>query len=100
MNGRFSVLRWWQWPTVVLGTVRLWLLGATILPATWRGRDPHPPAEPGSHVYLRHEALMFLEMPLARAAARTEPVRQPRGQLHTVILVLRHVTFGPSGAFR
>jgi hypothetical protein len=35
---------------MVLGAVRAWLLAAAILPATWRGWDPHLPAVPGSHV--------------------------------------------------
>lgn len=82
----FSVLRWWQRPTMVLGAARGWPLAAALLPATWRGWDPHPPADPGSDVYLRHEALMFLKMPLVRAATRTEPACQPRRQLHTDIL--------------
>jgi hypothetical protein len=49
---RFSVLRWWQWPTMVLGAAPAWLLAVDILPVTWRRRDPHCPAELGSQVYL------------------------------------------------
>jgi hypothetical protein len=56
---------------MVLGAVRAWLLAA-ILPATWRGWDPHLPAVPGSHVHLRHGAQMFRLMLLVRAATRTE----------------------------
>lgn len=81
-----SVLRWRQWPTMVFGAARAWPLAATILPATWRCWDPHLPAEPGSHVYLCHDAQMFRHMPLVRAATRAEPVCQPRRQLHTAIL--------------
>src|SRR5580658_3266669 len=71
---------------MVLGAVRAWLLAAAILPATWRGWDPHLPAVPGSHVHLRHDAQMFRLMLLVRAATRTEPVCQPRRQLHFAIL--------------
>jgi hypothetical protein len=71
---------------MVLGAARAWWLAAAMLPATWRGWDPHRPAEPGSHVYLRHKALMFRHMPLVGAATSAEPVCQPRRQLHTPIL--------------
>jgi hypothetical protein len=67
---RLSVLRWWQWATMVLGAVRGWVLAVVILPATWRGRDPHRPAEPGSHVYVRHDAYLFRHMLLVRSTAR------------------------------
>jgi len=82
----FSVLRWWQWPTVVLGVVRAWLLAVAILPTTWRGWDPHRPAVPGGHVYLRHDAQMFRLMLLVHATAGPEPVCQPWWQLHIAIL--------------
>jgi len=81
-----SVARRRQGPTVVPGAGRAWPLAPALLPAAWRGRDPHLPAEPGRHVYLRHGALVFRRMPLVRATARPEPAGQPRGQLHAAIL--------------
>jgi hypothetical protein len=86
---------------MVLGAARSWLLAAAVLPATWRGWDPHRPAEAGSHVCLRHDAYLFRHMLLMRAAARTEPVGQPRRQLHISTLqqlgTATHARYGCPG---
>jgi hypothetical protein len=73
---------------MVLGAARAWPLAAAILPATWRRWDPHRPAEPWSHVGLRHDAYLFRYIPLMRAPTRTEPAGQPRRQLHAAILTV------------
>jgi hypothetical protein len=71
---------------MVPGTTRArLLLAAAIPPATRRG-DPYRPAEPGSHVYLRHHVYLFRHMLLMRAATRAKPAGQPRRQLQTAIL--------------
>src|SRR5580658_5459626 len=85
---------------MVLGAARAWPLGAAFLPATRRGWDPHLPAEPGSHVYLRHGALVFRYMPLVRAATRTEPAGQPRRQLHVAMLTAESAGERPRSAGR